>query len=427
MNFYYLPRASNSLLKILINFNIYFKDFKNMFIIFPANICYTFPLASLYSNFKISFYDIDFNNLYPLNLENIVSSYPNDSLILLNIVIPYGNLDFNKIISLNNEIIKINESIKKDNKLVTIVWDMALVMITQEILNFIFNNSKLFNKDFFIFSFSYAKQLELGYGSLLISPFKLNTNLKLQITKNYIPKLINKVDKIFKGSNIFYSLKKRETLSKILTNKNVFYCYNSELDLTTHIELENIITNILDNKDFILNLRNNFKISYSNLLNLKKNINSYYSLKLQELINKKQTNNIELLDNNLLSWRFNIRVNFNRDRLIKELFKEKVFVSRLFPVVVHLFLDQDFSSDIAKNFENANNLKKSHFFLNSSNHWLKIINIFNNHLILDVPFLVNKISNPLNSVNLNDYLNNDYLNSNYIKKFISVIKKFINI
>ncbi|MGC8814721.1 MAG: hypothetical protein ACP5O4_00720 [bacterium] len=416
MYIYYLPRASNSLLKVLINLsqNIYSKDFKNMFILFPANICYTFPLASLYSNFKISFYDIDFNNLYPLNLENIIPLYPKDSLILLNIVIPYGNFDFNKILSLKNKINKINELIIKDNRLVIILWDMALVMITQEILNLIFSNFKLFNQDFFIFSFSYAKQLELGYGSLLISPFKLNINLKLQITKDHIPKLINKVDKIFKGSRIFYSLNKTEILNKILNNKNVFYCYNSELDLTTQIELENIINKILNNKDFELNLRNNFKISYFNLLNLKRNINSYYFSIFQELINKNKINDIELLDNNLLSWRFNIRVNFNRDKLLKELFKEKVFVSRLFPVVAHLFIDKN--SYLNNSYLNNSHLNNSQNFQNSSNHWLKIINLFNNHLVLN--FSHSKINNSLNSLNSKDYLNSDY-----IKKIIQVIQR----
>ena len=400
MNIYYLPRASNSLLKILLNLQNIFRDFKNMFISFPANICYTFPLASLYSNFKVSFYDIDYNTLYPLNLRDIISFYPKNSLILLIIVIPYGNFESKKMLTLEEEINKISKSIRQDNKLVLILWDMALVMITKEVINFILDNSDLFKQDFFVFSFSYAKQLELGYGSLLISPFKLDTNLKLQINKDNIPKLINKVDKIFKGSNIFYSQDKQnkiQILNKILNNKNVFYCYNSELDLSTALELDNLINKILNNIDFEIKLRNEFSISYFSLLNLKRNINLYYSLNLKELAKELNSSNmyLELIDNNLFSWRFNIRVNFDRDRLLKKLFDNGVFVSRLFPVVANLFLiDPIFKSS----------------FNNSSKHWLKVINVFNNHLVINNNFLSK---------------NNIYLNSNYIEKFVEVIGNFV--
>jgi hypothetical protein len=400
MDIYYLPRASNSLLKILLNLQNIFKDFKNMFVSFPSNICYTFPLASLYSNFKVSFYDINYNTLYPLNLRDIISFYPKDSLILLIIVIPYGNFEAEKILILKEEINKINKSIRQDNKLVLILWDMALVMITKEVINFILDNSDLFKQDFFVFSFSYAKQLELGYGSLLISPFKLDTNLKLRINKDNIPKLINKVDKIFKGSNIFYSQDKQnrvKILNKILNNKNVFYCYNSELDLPTALELDNLINKILNNVDFEIKLRNGFNISYFSLLNLKRNVNLYYYSNLKELAKELNSSNIylELIDNNLFSWRFNIRVNFNRDRLLKKLFDNGVFVSRLFPVVANLFLiDPIFKSS----------------FNNSSKHWLKVINVFNNHLVIDNNFLSK---------------NNIYLNSNYIEKFLKVIGDFV--
>ncbi len=216
MRIYYLPRASNSLVKILKNLPTIFKDFKNMFILFPANICYTFPLASIYCNFKLSFYDIDYKTLYPFDLKKIIACYPKDSLILINVVIPYGNFEPQKVILLKNEIERINEFIKKDNKLVITLWDMALVIPTKETLEFILNNSKLFKQDFFVFSFSYAKQLELGYGSALFSPFNLNINLSNVIDKSIISKLINKVDKIFKGSNIFYSKNKTEILFKII-------------------------------------------------------------------------------------------------------------------------------------------------------------------------------------------------------------------
>jgi hypothetical protein len=400
MDIYYLPRASNSLLKILLNLQNIFKDFKNMFISFPANICYTFPLASLYSNFKVSFYDIDYNTLYPLNLRDIISFYPKDSLILLIIVIPYGNFESKKILTLKEEINKINKSISQDNKLVLILWDMALVMITKEVINFILDNSDLSKQDFFVFSFSYAKQLELGYGSLLISPFKLDTNLKLRINKDNIPKLINKVDKIFKGSNIFYSQDKQnkvKVLNKILNNKNVFYCYNSELDLHTALELDNLVNKILNNLDFEIKLRNGFNISYFSLLNLKRNVNLYYYSNLKELAKELNSSNmyLELIDSNLFSWRFNIRVNFNRDKLLKMLFDNGVFVSRLFPVVANLFLiDPIFKSS----------------FNNSSKHWLKVINVFNNHLVIDNNFLSK---------------NNIYLNSNYLEKFLKIIGDFV--
>ncbi|MCX7870956.1 MAG: hypothetical protein N2485_05230 [bacterium] len=409
MRIYYLPRASNSLVKILKNLPTIFKDFKNMFILFPANICYTFPLASIYCNFKLSFYDIDYKTLYPFDLKKIIACYPKDSLILINVVIPYGNFEPQKVILLKNEIERINEFIKKDNKLVITLWDMALVIPTKETLEFILNNSKLFKQDFFVFSFSYAKQLELGYGSALFSPFNLNINLSNVIDKSIISKLINKVDKIFKGSNIFYSKNKTEILFKIINNKNVFKCYNSELILIDQNELDNILDKILNNLDFSIILRNNLKTTFFSLLELKKNINYFYLTTLKSILTKKSVllkdNLIELLDSDLLSWRFNIRINFNRDELLNELFKEGVFVSRLFPVVSHLFLNQNFSYFDS----NIND------FANSSSHWLKVINIFNNHLVIDSNFLIRELNTT-----------KDYLNSSYINNFVEVIKKFVN-
>ncbi len=401
MRIYYLPRASNALLKILKNLLEIFKDFKNRFILFPANICYTFPLVSLYSDFKLSFYDIDYKTLYPFNLSNIISYYPKDSLILINVVIPYGNFDSKKIIFLKTEIEKINEFIKKDNKLILTLWDMALVMPTKETLDFILNNSKLFYQDFFVFSFSYAKQLELGYGSALFSPFHFNFNFNYVIDKYNISKLINKVDKIFKGSSIFYSKNKKEILTKILNNKNVFNCYNSELNILDQNELENILDKILNNLDFQINLRNNFKITFFNLLELKKNINYFYFKNLKEILTKDDF--IELLDNDWFSWRFNIRVNLNRDELLKELFDKGVFVSRLFPVVSNLFLDN-------KDFLHNNS------FPNSSNHWLRVINVFNNHLVINSNLFKKNID-----------ITKGYLNSYYINNFIEVVKRFLNL
>jgi len=149
--------------------------------------------------------------------------------------------------------------------------------------------------------------------------------------------------------------------------------------------------------NFEIKLRNGFNISYFSLLNFKRNINLYYSLNLKELAKELNSSNmyLELIDNNLFSWRFNIRVNFNRNRLLKKLFDNGVFVSRLFPVVANLFLiDPIFKSS----------------FNNSSKHWLKVINIFNNHLVIEHNFLPK---------------NNIYLNSNYIEKFVKVIGNFV--
>mgnify|MGYP006969321627 FL=1 len=91
--------------------------------------------------------------------------------------------------------------------------------------------------------------------------------------------------------------------------------------------------------------------------------------------------------------------------MLNELFKEGVFVSRLFPVVSHLFLNQNFSYFDS----NIND------FANSSSHWLKVINIFNNHLVIDSNFLIRELNTT-----------KDYLNSSYINNFVEVIKKFVN-
>jgi hypothetical protein len=67
----------------------------------------------------------------------------------------------------------------------------------------------------------------------------------------------------------------------------------------------------------------------------------------------------------------------------------------LFPVVANLFLiDPIFKSS----------------FNNSSKHWLKVLNVFNNHLVIDNNFLSK---------------NDIYLNSNYIEKFLKVIGDFV--
>ncbi|MFN4219820.1 MAG: hypothetical protein ACK4GJ_02725 [bacterium] len=355
MNLYICPRASNCISKIVKHFENHFKKIE---IYLPVNICYTVPLSLMYTKGELKFYDIDYYTLYPdldsVNkifekefLENKI--YNESELLIFLCVIPYGNWNTVKLKEYKSKIL---ETLKLKSKLkssvkdsVFIIWDCALVFPVYEVLQYINENCSSYES--FVFSFSYAKPLELGFGSALFTKQNITYNFPLTVDKNLISFLVNKVDKKFKTYL---------NLEKVKSKNQSFTCYNSELHINDQKYILKILEKIYIKEDFSLILRKNIKSSYFEILNKKLKTN----LLFREFFKLKNKQGIETLDDNPLSWRFNIRVDSKiRNSLIDEIFKEDVFVSRLFPSLAkYLNLNQNFP--------------------NSSQHWQKIINIFNN-------------------------------------------------
>ncbi|MCS7243984.1 MAG: hypothetical protein RMJ36_04550 [Candidatus Calescibacterium sp.] len=340
---YICPRASNCLLKIIKHFEQYFN---RLSVYLPANICYTFPLSLTYSKARIRLYDIDFENLYP-NFsqisEEIRKSSEKDEFIIFVCVIPYGNWEDQEI-SKNRSLIK-----KIFGDSIFIIWDCALTLLDKNKLSYIHNN--LTEKEGYIFSFSYAKPLELGFGSILFTKLKINHTFPNIIDRNLSSFLINRVDKIFKTFLAF---------EKVSSKKQSFLCYNSELHIQDTKYIYQIIENIAKGKDFFLKLRKNDKSSFYELIENRKKNNQFLKNNLGKI--EIENNQIEFLDKDDLSWRFNIRVKRElRDKIIDEVFKNGAFASRLFPNI-HKFV---------------NNSEKNKYD-NTSKHWQQIINIFNN-------------------------------------------------
>lgn len=353
------PRASNCILKLVKHFENYFEKIE---IFLPINICYTVPLSLMYSKAILKFYDIDYNSLYPdfenlfysknsSYLENCYLENLSQNLIIFLCVIPYGNWDTSKLENTKTNIKKIFG----DN--IHIIWDCALVFPTFEILKYIEKNSSLYES--FVFSFSYAKPLELGFGSFLLTKLNIKHTFPNTIDKNYTSFLVNKIDKKFKTYLNFEKMKNK---------KYSFICYNSELDNQDKNYILKIFEKIYNQEDFLITprksknptiLNNLYNNLYSEIMYKKINNNQFFRENLQNL--NLDHLKLNLIDTNPLSWRFNIRVDKTlRDNIINAIFKEGAFVSRLFPSLAKFF---GFSS------EN---------FPNSSKHWQNIINIFNN-------------------------------------------------
>ncbi|MCX7758834.1 MAG: hypothetical protein N2169_04405 [bacterium] len=340
---YICPRASNCLLKIIKYFEQYFNK---VTVYLPANICYTFPLSLTYSKARIILYDIDFQNLYPnfsqISVENKESSNK-DEFIIFVCVIPYGNWE-NQEISKNRNLIK---KIFGDSTF--IIWDCALTFLDKNKISYIHNN--LTEKEGYIFSFSYAKPLELGFGAILFTKLKINHTFPNIIDRNLSSFLINRVDKIFKTFLIF---------EKISSKKQAFLCYNSELHIQDTKYIYQIIENITKDKDFCIKLRKNDNLSFYELIEKRKKNNQFLRNNLRKI--EIENNQIELLDKDNLSWRFNIRVKRElRDKIIEKVFKNGAFASRLFPNI-HKFVSNE----------------EKNKYNNTSKHWEQIINIFNN-------------------------------------------------
>ncbi len=333
---YILPRGSNGVLKILKYFEkIIEKDLSyDLVVLLPSNICYTVPLSAMYSRAKIKLYDIDFGSLYP-DFMSLKDKFMGNELVVFLCVIPYGSWSVYNVRVIRDRLV----SIWKDR--IHIIWDCALVFPTYEILEYIFNNCG--QNESFLFSFSYAKPIDLGFGAVLFTKLSLDSFSNV-LDRKKIALLVNKVDKNFR--KYFY-------LDKLKLKSYSFLCYNSELDLQDQKYLYSLINKILLKKDFEIVLRKDRSISYYELMDIKRSNNSFFyrNLGLLEVI--------EILSNYELDWRFNIRVSKDlRDRLINGIFGKGAFVSRLFPnISKHLY---DYNS-----------------YPNSSAHWLRIINLFN--------------------------------------------------
>ncbi|MEN3014488.1 MAG: hypothetical protein ABDH21_00265 [bacterium] len=330
---YITPRASNSLLKLVKTLE---KHQLPICVYFPANICYTFPLSCLYSNSTIKLYDISYETLYPDYSSVRLEDSDSRSIKIFVCVIPYGNWDLNQIKD-NRQ--KIRHLLGKET---FIVWDCALTFPTYNTLNYICQIQNEYES--FVFSFSYAKPIELGFGSAIFTKLNLHYNHPLKINRFQISYLVNKVDKRYKTYlNLFKLAQKRYS----------FLCYNSELDESDSKQIYSMIEKIASNQDFALTLRKQIKITYFELLDKIISNNRFFKANLEGL-------GIDFVDKCDISWRFNIRVHESiRDSLIKRIFQNGGYVSRLFPSISHLF-------------------NNNFLYPNSSRHWQRIVNIFNN-------------------------------------------------
>lgn len=337
---YICPRASNCVLKLIKHFE---KIFKDISVYFPANICYTLPLSVSYSEAKIELYDIDFNTLYPdfikicQKIREGILRFSENSLIIFVVVVPYGNWSIEEM----------NTTKEKARKILGsnlfILWDCALCFPTKERINYILNN--LTEDQGFLFSFSYAKPIELGFGSVLFTKQKINHSFENTIDKNTSSFLVNRVDKIFKTYLNF---------DKIKNKRQTYICYNSELEKEDSKYIYQMLENILKQEDFYIQLRKNQNTSYYEILNKKIENNSFFRRNLE-------IQGIQILDNDNLSWRFNIRVYREmRDKIIEKIFRRGGFVSRLFPNISGILG------------------KPKREYENTSKNWQTIINIFNN-------------------------------------------------
>lgn len=351
---YILPRASNALLKLLRSLQLDLKRDIKKAILFPANICYTFPLAVSLTDWEIRFADIDLDTGY-ISLGDVRI----DEVGLVSFVIPYGNL-------IIQEFEEIREALYQVYKVAgtMVLWDMALVMPTPELLAYI--EATIKENEFFIFSFSYGKQLEIGYGSALISPLELRYEFPEKISPSQARYYINKVDKLFKGKIRTYGSKLWLFLRE---HPKVRRAYESELEDEARRELEDLIEEISSGGDPVITLRDERVLTYSEIVEHKTKINElYHQLSLyliEDLIDEGYEELVfKLLDRSPLSWRFNLRLPSRelRDRYLAEVFNEGLFASRLFPVISKFFGE-------ARRFNNA------------SYHWLRVVNLFNNHLI----------------------------------------------
>jgi len=328
---YICPRASNCLLKIVKQL----EKFERVTIYFPANICYTFPLSVIYSEAKIKFYDIDFETLYP----DFKTVEKDDNFLIFVCVIPYGDWD-------KEEVEKIREKIRMfwQDK-VFILWDCALTFPTYEVLDYVLVNIK--ESEGFVFSFSYAKPLELGFGAALFTKMKIEHKFPFCISKDESSFLVNRVDKIFKTYL---------NLQKVSLKNQSFLCYNSELHKNDINYIDKIVEKILNKEDFEVTLRNGQKLTFFEIMEKKKANNKYF----RENIGLSTKSKIKILSKSDLCWRFNIRVDEGvRDRIIERIFLNGAFASRLFPNLTRY-------------------LKTSSKFPNTSKHWKHVINIFNN-------------------------------------------------
>ena len=354
---YYYPRASNALLDVLRNLSA--SDPIPSKVLFPANECYTFPLAATLSGWELGFYDVDVAGgeagLIPSSNELLNGNVESPIRIMLVIVIPYGELPSRDLSDLRSRIMNLYQgladSLSGDAEF-HVMWDLALVMPTKELLEGLMEG--LGENEFAVFSFSYGKQIELGYGAVLLSGRRLRRTLKYLASPSRISYLIDKVDKRFKGLMGRYG--KRLAL-KLKEDPKVRECYDSALPPSEERVLEKVLDSILSGRDVSLQLRNGQVMAYEELKALKERLNSLY---LEAFKGK----DVRVLTIDPLAWRFSVRFPSpaRRDRFLGELFSRGGFASRLFPVTSRWFGDDTYYEAAADN-------------------WLRVVNLFNNHLV----------------------------------------------
>ena len=349
---YFLPRASNALLKLLRNWELKGEKGK---ILFPANICYTFPLAATLSSWEVEFSDVDYSTGY-ISLRDVDFA----ELKALVFVIPYGNFLIDEFQGIRNALTPLRLTGAR------IIWDFALVLPTSDLLNYIL--STIEEGEFFIFSFSYGKQLEIGYGALLISSKPIEYRFQAEISKEEARYYINKVDKLFRGAISKYG---SSLYLKLRDNPKVRRGYESELSEESRKPLAELFEEIVSGGDPLLELKDGRAFLLSEIIEMKLEINRLYRENFLELAETYDLDReaLELLDRSPLSWRFNLRLHPDlRDEILDAIFERGLFASRQFPVIAKYFGRDDRT------------------YHNAGENWRRIINLFNNHLV-DEEFL----------------------------------------
>lgn len=329
-------RASTAIYLILKSNNI-----MNSAVLIPSNICYAAVYPIIFSNNIPVFMDIsDDGNI---NLKSIIDSYTYN---VKSIVLPhmYGNPieDIEEICKFCNE------------KGILVIEDCASSM-GASINNRITGDFG----DYSIFSFGYAKTIDLGNGGLVVTSRKIEPIYNLQQELPFYNELIS--EKL-----AFFS-----QLYRIIRN-------NKENDFIRKIYLE--IPNYYKDA-FLYNVKEEFKEdivkSISNLdeiIKTRKMKNKIYkeNLKINKFVNIFK--NVE----NGVPWRFNILVeSCIKKNIVKYLLENNVPVSDWYPSVAPIF-------GVSNIFINTNKMENE--ILNfplmiEDNEIIKICNIFNKYFL----------------------------------------------
>ncbi len=351
MRIYTSPRASTGLIKLIYELSKELPENRHQ-VVLPANICYTFPLSVILTGWDIRFVDVDKYGWVDLseflNMLRISDSKPG----LIVVPIPYGNLNFERI-----DIFR--EKLRATGFDGVILWDMALVMPTAQVLNWLYN--ELRSDEVVIFSFSYAKPISLGYGAVLLTEFKLRTEFDRTLSSLEAGNCVDKIDKLYRKwlSKVYRG--RLSDISWLLKRSELKACYMAELRDTEASNLKKLVEDIASGRNPKLNLRDGKSLPLTELIEHKLRLNELYREKFKGM------DNVKILDTYPLSWRFNLLFpdRKTRDSILNLIFSRELFASRLFPVLPR-FLHRNLRG---RTFNGAGYI------------WERVLNLFNEHFV----------------------------------------------